>query len=82
MRYWCIRFSDGSLGAPTTRDRAYAALNRIDADRRPLCSVVCLEEVGEEVADTLRPEAPDPFATEALELVGRQAMETLPEGDR
>lgn len=56
MRYWAIRFSDQSLGAPTSRDKAYAAFDRIDSDRRPLCSVVCLEEVADEgYAETLRP---------------------------
>ena len=45
MKYWCLKFSDGSLGAPTTRDRAYAIHRDLDPERKPLCSVVCLLEV-------------------------------------
>lgn len=45
MKHWSIKFSDGSLGAPTTRERAHAMHRDLDPERKPLCSVVCLLEV-------------------------------------
>lgn len=77
-RYWCIRFSDDSLGAPTTLERAEAAFLRIDEDRRPLCRIVCLEVVEDE-RDTLVPER-DPFSHAAIaEGLPRTQQVTLDE---
>lgn len=66
MKHWAIKFSDGSLGAPTIRERAYAMHRDLDPERKPLCSVVCLLEVPDDQTETLRPLATD-FAGNALE---------------
>jgi hypothetical protein len=39
MKLYSICFSDGSHGALLSQEQAIAAYDRIDSDRRPLCSV-------------------------------------------
>lgn len=77
MRFWCIRFADGGMGPPNPdRDAIAAIFGRIPDSRRELCRIVCLEEVSEANAETLRPAA-DPFSTSELETVGLQAASEI-----
>ena len=55
MRWWAIKFSDGRLGEPRGREDIYAAFESIAADRRALCSIICLEEVADGERETMRP---------------------------
>lgn len=43
-RLFCIKFSDGSHGALLSQEQARAAYDRIDSDRRALCSVTTWTE--------------------------------------
>jgi hypothetical protein len=49
-RLFAIKFSDGSHGALLSQEQARAAYDRIDSDRRPLCSVTTwIEGTPEEI---------------------------------
>jgi len=79
MRLYAIRFSDGSTGRLMSQEDAQRAFDRIDADRRPFCTLTCWEEVVEPTAPTLRPSAPVDLPPNLFTEVAREINgETVP----